>query len=128
MAQKLGINTQDKMVRDKNAERALLEKEAEIEKLKKEQEQILKDEELKETKAWQLSEDLKEIKEQIAWLEREKIKKKLELNKLCTHEKVRTESRYVEGGYLDRSESWTYYYCELCGAKIDEKVSYGGFG
>ena len=94
----------------------------------KEKEMILEDEKLKETKAWQLSNDLKEINEQINWLQKEAIKKKLELDKLCTHEKIREEYRNYPGGYLDRAEYWTDYFCDVCGAKIDEKVKYGGFG
>lgn len=93
-----------------------------------EKEEILEAEELKETKAWQLSADIQELKEQREWMGKEITKKKLELAKLCTHEKIRTENRNYPGGYLDKAEYWTDYFCVVCGIKVDEKVEYGGFG
>ena len=87
-----------------------------------------KDEELRETKAWQLSSDIQGLKEQKEWISKELTKKKLELNKLCPHEKIREEYENYPGGYLDKAEHWTYYFCEVCGVKVDEKVKYGGFG
>ena len=95
--------------------------------LDREKEQILKDEELKKTKAWQLSDNIRELKEQRDLINQEIIQKNCELAKLCIHEKIRTENRSYEGGYLDRAEYWTDYFCEVCGVKVDEKVEYGGF-
>ena len=103
-------------------------KEKEIEALKREQEQILKDEELKKTKAWQLSAYIEKLKLQRDDINQDIIQKSCELAKLCTHEKIRTEDRSYPGGYLDRAEYWTDYFCEVCGIKVDEKVEYGGFG
>ena len=100
----------------------------EIKNLEQEKAKIYKDEELRETKAWQLSSDIQGLKEQKEWISKELTKKKLELNKLCPHEKIREEYENYPGGYLDKAEHWTYYFCEVCGVKVDEKVKYGGFG
>ena len=100
----------------------------EIKHLESQKEQLEKEEELRQTRAWKLSAEIKYLKEQRDQLSQEIIQKNCELAKLCTHEKVRTENRSYEGGYLDRAEYWTDYFCEVCGMKIDEKVKYGGFG
>jgi len=103
------------------------QKEKEIENLQKEKEKILEEEELKNKKALELSTQLKELKELRDNTEKLIIYTTLQLNKHCTHEKIRTEHRSYPGGYLDRSEYWTDYFCEICGLKIEEKVKYGGF-
>ena len=95
--------------------------------LQKQRDQLVKNEEIKNKKAFDLSEQLKKLKSVRDKTEKAIIDTQKKLNKHCTHEKVRTETYDVEGGYLDRAEHWTYYYCEICGVKFDEKVTYGGF-
>jgi hypothetical protein len=95
--------------------------------LEKQKESIVKKEEIKNQKAFDLSKQLKKLrivahKTELAIIETQK-----ELNKLCTHERTREEYRDYAGGYLDRAEHWTDTYCEICGVKINEEVSYGGF-
>jgi hypothetical protein len=104
------------------------EKEKEIKLLEKEKEQIIKDDQIKNQKALDLSEKLKKLKELRDQTESQIIDTTLELNKHCTHERIRTKNRSYPGGYLDRAEYWTNYFCEICGAKVDEKVEYGSFG
>ena len=99
----------------------------EILRLKKEKDRLIEEEETKNKKAVQLSDRLKGLKELKNKNQKEIIEVTLELNKHCTHEKIRTETRNYSGGYLDRAEYWTYYFCEICGVKIDEQVEYGGF-
>jgi len=104
------------------------QKEKEIDKLQKEKEKILKEEELKNKRALELSNRLIELKELRDKTVQEIIEVTLELNRHCTHEKIRTEHRNYPGGYLDRAEHWTDYFCQICGVKVDEQVKYGGFG
>ena len=99
-----------------------------IAKLKKEKEILIKEEEIRNKKAFELSEQLQKLKAIRDETEKAIIKTTLELNKYCTHEKTRTEEQSYPGGYLDRAEYITTYYCELCGVKVDEKIAYGGFG
>jgi len=105
-------------------------KEIENEKsrLEKEKQRLIKEEETKNKRALKLSEQLKSLKEIRDTAQKEILEVTLELNKHCTHEKIRTEHRNYPGGYLDRAEHWTDYFCEICGVKVDEKVEYGGFG
>lgn len=110
------------------SKQAILEKEREIERLQKEKESIIEADKITNEKAWQLSQDIQELKEQIAWQEKELIKKTLELNKLCTHERTREEHDYSPGSYLNKEEYITKIYCDICGEMIDKKVKYGGFG
>ena len=100
----------------------------EIKFLEKEKETIFEKEEIKNQKALDLSNEVKKLKESRDELSQLIIQKNCELAKLCTHEKIRTENRNYAGGYLDRAEYWTDYFCEICGVKVDEKVEYGGFG
>jgi len=102
-------------------------KEDEIIRLKKEKEKLIKEEETKNKKAVELSDRLKGLKELKDKTQKEILEVTLELNKHCTHEKVRTEERNYPGGYLDRAEYWVDTYCVICGVKVDEKVTYGGF-
>lgn len=102
-------------------------KEEEIKNLESEKETLIKKKAAQNARAIKLSEQLQELKEVRDTAEKSIIEVKLELDKHCIHDKVRTETRNVPGGYLDRAEYWTYYYCEVCGKKIDEKVKYGGF-
>ena len=102
--------------------------EIEKEKLQKEKETILKKEEIKNKKAYDLSMKLQKLKELRDKTEAQITDTILELNKHCTHEKLRIETRNYPGGYLDRAEHWTEYWCDICGIKVDEKVEYGGFG
>jgi len=104
------------------------QKEKEIENLQKEKEKLLEEEVIKNKRALALSNRLKELKAIRDKTKKDIIETTLSLNKLCTHEKIRTEHRSYPGGYLDRSEYWTDYFCEICGLKVDEKVKYGGFG
>ena len=104
------------------------EKQKEIEKLQNERDKLLKEEKLKNQRAVELSEKLQTLKEERSKIAAEILKTTLELNKHCTHEKIRIEEKHYEGGYLDREEYRKLYYCELCGAKVDEKVTYGGYG
>ncbi len=103
------------------------EKEKQIETLEKEKEEIIKKDEIKNQKALDLSKQLQKLKVVRDKTEKAIIATTLELNKYCTHEKIRTENRNYSGGYLDRAEYWTDYFCEICGVKVDEKVEYGGF-
>ena len=102
-------------------------KQREIESLQQEKEQLVKDEEIKNKKALDLSKKLQKLKEVRDKTERAITETTLELNKHCTHEKLRIETRNYPGGYLNRAEYWTEYWCEICGVKVDEKVEYGGF-
>ena len=102
-------------------------KENEIIRLKKEKEKLIEAEEIKNKKAHDLSIQLKKLKVVRDKTDKAIIETTLELNKHCTHEKVRTEERNYPGGYLDRAEYWVDIYCVICGVKVDEKVTYGGF-
>jgi peptidoglycan hydrolase CwlO-like protein len=104
------------------------EKEVEIALLQKEKEDLERKEEIKNIEALELSNHLKELKEKRDSINEEMIKTQLKLNKLCTHERIRKQYRNYSGGYLNRAEHWTDYFCDICGAKVDEKVKYGGFG
>ena len=103
------------------------EKEKEIAVLEKEKEKIIEAAAIKNQKALDLSKKLQKLKEVRDKTEKAITEITLELNKHCTHEKIRTENRNYPGGYLDRAEYWTDYFCEICGVKVDEKVEYGGF-
>ena len=103
------------------------EKDKQIIDLRIEKEEILKKDQIKNKRALNLSKQLQKLKGVRDKTEKEIVETTLELNKCCTHEKVRTEFHNVSGGYLNKSEHWTYYYCELCGVKVDEKVRYGSF-
>lgn len=109
-------------------DKLIKQKEKEIEKLQKEKEVIIEKQEIKNKEALKLSEQLQKLKVVRDKTELAITETREKLYKLCTHEKVRTENRNYPGGYLDRAEHWTDYYCELCDQKIDEKVTYGGFG
>ena len=98
-----------------------------IDKLQKEKELLIKKEETKNKQALELSDEIVKLKLVRDETQMKIITLTLELNKLCTHEKVRTEKRYVEGGYLNQAEDITTYYCEICGAKVDEEIKYCGF-
>ena len=100
----------------------------EIERLEKQKEVIIEKKKIKNQKALDLSIELQELKEQRDAINGKIFTKQLELNKLCTYERIRTENRSYPGGYLDKSEYWTDYFCEICGVKVDEKVEYGSFG
>jgi len=100
----------------------------EIERLERQKEAIVEKKKIKNQKALDLSAELQSLKEQRDKINGEIFQKQLELNKLCTHEKIRTEFRDYPGSYLDKSENWTDYFCEICGVKVDEKVTYGSFG
>ena len=104
------------------------EKQEEIERLKKEKEKLVEKQEIKNKKAYNLSVTLKKLKESKAGIEKQIIEVKKELNKYCTHEKIRTTENNYPGGYLDKSEHVVTYYCELCGIKVDEKITYGSYG
>jgi len=106
---------------------SIKKKSAEIEKLQREKENLIKEAEIKNKEAYNLSVTLKGLKESRAGIDKQIIEVQKELNKYCTHEKIREECRNYAGGYMDRAEHWTDYYCELCGIKVDEKVEYGGF-
>ena len=97
-------------------------------RLEKEKETLIEKEKIKNLKALELSNQLMKLKHLRDITEKEIISTTLELNKYCTHEKVREEKYNHPGGYLNCAEHWVYYYCELCGVKVDEKVTYGGFG
>jgi len=103
-------------------------KQDEITRLEEEKQRLIKEEETKNKRALKLSEQLKSLKEIRDTAQKEILEVTLELNKHCTHEKIRTEHRNYPGGYLDRAEHWTDYFCEICGVKVNEKVEYGGFG
>ena len=130
MAKKLGINTMDKIVLDRKAMIREMEEEIEREKerLEIKKQNLIEKEEIRNFEVLDLSNHLKELKEQRDWISSEIIKTQLKLNKLCTHERIKEEYRNYSGGYLDRAEHWTDYFCEICGEKVDEKVEYGGFG
>ena len=113
-------------IRDGN--KKIEEKQNEISKLEKEKEDLIKEEETKNKKALELSDRIKELQELRDKTQKEIIETTLELNKYCTHERLRTEHRNYPGGYLNRAEHWIDYFCEICGFKVDEKVEYGGFG
>jgi septal ring factor EnvC (AmiA/AmiB activator) len=108
--------------------RKIEEKQKEIEDFQKQKEMLLKEEEFKNKQALMLSIKLSGLKESRDRIEKKIIETTLELNKYCTHEKTRTEEFNYPGGYLDRSEHRTVYYCVLCGEKVDENVEYGSFG
>ena len=99
----------------------------EIEALEQEKETILKKEEIKNIRAFKLSQDLEQLKKVRDKTEKAIIEKTKELYKYCTHEKTRDEHRYVAGGYLNRSENITTTYCALCGIQVDEKIHYGSY-
>ena len=100
----------------------------EIKRLEKKKEEITKNEKNRNQRAIDLSTELQDLKFQRDSINSIIFSKQLELNKLCTHEKIRTEERNYPGSYLDKSEHHTDYFCEICGVKVDEKVSYGSFG
>ena len=104
------------------------EKEEQIEILKKQKKVILEEEKSKNKKAHDLSVKLQKLREERNKVEAQIIETKLELNKCCTHEKLRTEEKSYPGGYLDRSEYRVSGYCKLCGVLVDEKVTHGNFG
>ena len=103
-------------------------KQDEITRLENEKKRLIEEEETKNKRAIELSNQLKKLKSVREKTDKAIIETTLELNKHCTHEKIRTENRNYPGGYLDRAEHWTDYFCEICGVKVDEKVKYGGFG
>ena len=101
--------------------------EEEKNKLEEEKKSLIKAEEIKNIRAFKLSQDLEQLKTVRDKTEKSIIEKTKELYKYCTHEKTRDEHRYVEGGYLNKSENITTTYCALCGIQVDEKVKYGGY-
>ena len=102
-------------------------KQDEITRLENKKKQLIEEEEKKNKRAIELSNRLKKLKTVRENINKAIIDTTLELNKHCTHEKIRTEHRNYPGGYLHTAEHWTDYFCEICGVKVDEKVKYGGF-
>ncbi len=100
----------------------------EIDKLVKEKKELEKAEEIKNTKALDLCEEIKALKVQRDEINKLLTEKILELNKHCTHERVRSEESYSSGSYLNKEEYITIYYCDICGVEVDRKVKYGGYG
>ena len=48
---------------------------------------------------------------------------------LCPHKKVRKETKYYEGSYLNRSYSEYWYVCETCNTIVKkEDGTIGGYG
>lgn len=116
------------MEKNKSAVDLVKEKEELMDQLRMERDQIIKEEEIKNKKAYKLSQKLKELKETKDKIEKEIIKTKLQLNKHCTHEKIRTETYHSPGGYLNKSSTTETDYCVWCGVEVDERVAYGHFG
>ena len=114
------------MIQEEQASQEFIDKE--IEKLKKQKESLIKAEEIKNKKAFELSKKLKELKVKRDKIEVDIIETVKDLNKYCTHEKVRKESSYSSGSYLNKSEYITTYICEWCGIEVDREVCYGGYG
>jgi septal ring factor EnvC (AmiA/AmiB activator) len=102
-------------------------KQEEIQRLEKEKEALIKEEEVKNKEALELSKTLQKLKEVRHKTDLAIIETQEKLYKLCTHEKVKTKSHTIPGGYLNQREYVTEYYCELCGVLVDKKVKYGGF-
>jgi hypothetical protein len=100
----------------------------EIKDLEQKKAQIEHEEQIKNKEAYKLSKQLEKLKVVRDKTEAAIIETTKELNKYCTHEKIRTEEYNSEGGYLNRAEYKTCYYCEWCGVLVDEKVTYGGYG
>ena len=82
---------------------------------------------IKNKKAYELSIQLENLKVVRDDTEAAIIKIILDLNKYCTHEKTRVKHRYVEGGYLNKSETITTTFCVLCGVQLNKKIDYGSF-
>jgi len=73
----------------------------------------------------------KEIKKKIK--RRDKLSKEIYLKQtllkeLCPHEEIVEKHTHISGGYLDRAEYHTEWFCDLCGKLMDSKIKYGGFG
>jgi hypothetical protein len=111
-----------------SSKEAIQKKQEEIKRLEKEKEDLIKEEEVKNKKAYALAFQLKSLREEEARISREIIKVKNLLNKYCTHEKFTTREDNYPGGYLDRAEYVETDICDWCGETIDRRVSYGGFG
>jgi len=61
-------------------------------------------------------------------LSEEIFQKQTFLKEICPHEEIIEKQSHVPGGYLDRAEYHTEWFCDLCGKLMDSKVKYGGFG
>lgn len=59
--------------------------------------------------------------------------KREKMRLVCTHPETKEEDSFkispvqIEGGYLDRSQYIKTTNCVVCGKKLDEKITYGGF-
>lgn len=54
--------------------------------------------------------------------------REIELNSACIHDDIKTEDSYVSGTYYDRVEYIKKHICNICGKKIKEDITYGGYG
>lgn len=54
---------------------------------------------------------------------------KSRLLQVCPHpqHKLERKHHYVEGGYLDRSQSTEWYECQVCGSCSEKKTTFGGY-
>lgn len=46
---------------------------------------------------------------------------------ICIHDKIRVDSKFIEGGYLNRAEYIKVSFCDICGKKLGESITFGGF-
>lgn len=54
-------------------------------------------------------------------------KKKMELDKICTHSETQTKEENREGGYDYVSQYHKITECKICGKEIDRKITYGSY-
>lgn len=54
-------------------------------------------------------------------------KKKIELDKICTHSEIKTREENREGGYDYVSQYHKIFECKICGKELDRKTTYGSY-
>jgi hypothetical protein len=50
-----------------------------------------------------------------------------ELRPICNHPITNEDTKHIEGGYLDRSETTTTISCEFCKKELRSNTSTGGY-
>jgi len=77
---------------------------------------------------------IKVLSQQLEKLKRERSKNDKDITdtvrklfKLCDHKKIKKHEHIVPGGYLNKTQYITTYYCEICGCVVDEEIKYGDY-
>jgi len=63
-------------------------------------------------------------------LDKEIDEKTAEFHRICIHpeDEIEVKNDYIPGSYLDTCQYIKRFYCKICGKKVDEQITHGGYG